>query len=128
MALQSLDIARELAATGMDRSQAEAVGTAIVRIAEERDGDAATGADLERVEHDLTAEIMSVRSDLTAEIASVRSDLTAEIASVRSNLTTEIASVRSEVLLALERQRTQLILSIGAIVALITAIERLLFT
>ena len=102
MAVQALDIARELTAKGIERDQAEAIGDVIVRSLEDRQGDLAKASDITRLE--------------------------GELRSTEQRLDSRIDQVRSELLLALERQRTQLILSIGAIVAVITAVERLLFT
>ena len=86
MAFDTLSYARRLKAAGMPEAQAEAVAEATRDILV---SEAATKADIERLEASTKAEFAAVRS----EIAAVRSDLTQEIAAMGLRVTVRLGTL-----------------------------------
>lgn len=78
MAVQALDIANDLSAKGMERQQAEAVGSAIVRSLDDTGSSYATKADIIRVE----GQIDRARADMLLALEKQRTQLILSIGAI----------------------------------------------
>ncbi|MGD9618065.1 MAG: coiled-coil domain-containing protein [Alphaproteobacteria bacterium] len=112
MAFDTLSYARRLKQAGMPEAQAEAVAEAT------RDAitaDAATKADIERLETATRAEFADVRHEIKNvrhEIAALRADLTHEIGNVRHEVTVLRTELKND-MAALEARTTAAMDSLG---------------
>ena len=86
--LDTLAVAQEMTAGGIDRDQAEAIANAMRKVAEQ--GDHVTADQFKAGQAEVRAEIAELRSEQRTEIAGVRT----EIAGVR----TEIASLETRLI------------------------------
>ena len=89
--LDTLDVAQQLTAGGVERRQAEVIAKAIRAGAEQ--GDHVTSDQFKAGLAELRTEIAESRAELRTEIAESRAEQRTEIAAVR----TEIADVRTEI-------------------------------
>ena len=89
--LDTLSVARELTAGGVDRDQAEVIANAIKKVAEQ--GDYVTSDQFKAGQAEVRAEIAEVRT----EIANLDTRISAQIANLDTRLSTQIAEVRTEI-------------------------------
>jgi len=87
--LDTLKLARRLAAAGMPTEQADGVAAAIAEGVAEQ---VATKADL----GEIRTEILTLRAELKAQIGELRVELKAEIGEFQTATTTEFARIRTE--------------------------------
>jgi septal ring factor EnvC (AmiA/AmiB activator) len=123
--IDTLEIARDLKASGLTEPQAEALAR-IFKVRFEADrGELVTRDYLDARLADLRAEIGELRSEMRTEIASVRT----EIAELRTELRTETAVLRTEIRTEVAGLRTELaklqrdlLIKIGGIVTVAVVI------
>ena len=89
--LDTLSVAQELTAGGIDRDQAEVIANAMRRIAQQ--GDHVTADQFKAGLAEVRTEIAEVRAELRTETGNIRT----EIAEVRIELRTETGSIRTEI-------------------------------
>ncbi len=114
---------RALEEAGMDTPQAEAV-TETVRTAVVQG--VATKADIADLRTEVKTDIADLRTEVKADIADLRTEVKADIADLRTEVKADIADLRTD----LEKLRADLtwrmVLVVGALLALATALDRLL--
>ena len=108
MGIQSLDIAQRLSAEGLSREQSEANAREIVLIADAAKGEA----------------VSQQRFD--AEMTLLRNQIDTDMALLRNEMSSEFALVREEMAGRMEQMRNQTLLGVGAIIAIVAALFRLL--
>ena len=89
--LDTLSVARELTAGGIDRDQAEVIANAMRKLAQQ--GDHVTGDQFKAGLAEVRTEIAEVRT----EIAALDTRLSTQIADLRTEQRTGIAGVRTEI-------------------------------
>ena len=89
--LDTLSVAQELAAGGVDRDQAEVIANAMRKVVEQ--GDHVTADQFKAGQAEVRAEIADVRT----EIANLDTRLSAQIAELRTEQRTETAGIRTEI-------------------------------
>ena len=108
-AFDTLRIARDLEAAGIERHQAEAHAEALRSVAQSARAESATKADLEAAAAGLEARLRSdlaTKADLAAAVAGLearlrsdlatKADLAAAVAEIRTTTKADLAAVRSE--------------------------------
>ena len=89
--LDTLSVAQELTAGGIDRDQAEVIANAMCKLAQQ--GDHVTADQFKAGLAEVRTEIASLDTRLSTQIAELRTEQRTDIAGVR----TEIAEVRTEI-------------------------------
>ena len=100
--LDTLTVAREMTAGGIDRDQAEAIANAMRKVAEQ--GDHVTSDQFKAGLAEVRTEIAELRSEQRTQIAEVRT----EIANLDTRLSTQIADLRAEQRAGIAGVRTEI--------------------
>ena len=135
-AFDTLSVARDLEAAGLDRGPAEAIARAInhggERAATKADLDSATAglrADLDSAIAGLRADLDSAtakhRTDLDSAIAGLRADLDSATAGLRADLDSAVAGLRADFYRALWIQGVSIVTLIGGLIAIAAALKLL---
>ena len=93
--LDTLSVARELTAGGIDRDQAEVFANAMRKLAEQ--GDHVTGDQFKAGLAEVRTEIAALDTRLSTQIADLRTEQRTGIAALDTRLSTQIAEVRTEI-------------------------------
>ena len=93
--LDTLSVARELTAGGIDRNQAEVIANAMRKLAQQ--GDHVTGDQFKAGLAEVRTEIAALDTRLSTQIADLRTEQRTGIAALDTRLSTQIAEVRTEI-------------------------------
>ena len=107
--LDTLAVAREMTAGGIDRDQAEAIANAIRKVAEQ--GDHVTSDQFKAGQAEVRSEIAELRSEQRTQIAEVRTEIAevrTEIANLDTRFSTQIADLRAEQRTGIAGVRTEI--------------------
>ena len=129
----TLAAVRNLEKAGMGTTQAEAV-TETIRVAVFQG--VATKEDLAELRTELKADIAELRAEVKVDITELRTEVKADITELRTEVKADIAELRTEVKADIASLRTELekvradltwrmVLVVGALLALFTALDRL---
>ena len=93
--LDTLSVAQELTAGGIDRDQAEVIANAMRKLAQQ--GDHVTGDQFKAGLAEVRTEIAALDTRLSTQIADLRTEQRTGIAALDTRLSTQIAEVRTEI-------------------------------